>query len=519
MKKLILAAIFILGFLLRFYLLGQVPASLYWDEASLGYNGYSIATTLHDEHGEFLPIQRFIAFGDYKPPVYIYAAAGAIKLFGLTEFAIRLPSAVSGLLLVLVTYLLAKQLFGKEKTALVSALLIAVSPWSIQMSRAAFEANLATFLSGLGAYFFLRKKLIFASVCFALSLYTFNSHRIFVPLFVVALSIINFRQIFREWKKYLIFYVLCFILILPAVPHLLSREGSLRFQEVAWVNDLAPIIESNDRIALDNNVWWSKLIHNRRLVYAGEFIKHYTDHFRADFLFFSGDMNGKLSIQTVGELYWLDLPFLLAGVYLLMRNRSKTSLILFSWLALAPVPAAFARETPHALRILQILPVPQILVAYGLVGLLKKRKLLISFIGFLLAISVFAYLHDYYIHYPKYYAMDWQYGYEQVVAAVNKVQNNYDYVSITNTYGRPYIYFLLYSAYPPTKYWQTRNVDRDWYGFWYVHSFDKYIFDGKIPSQGKGLFVQEPEIVPKEAKVLDTIKNPLGQTVFVLYEK
>ena len=98
--KIILGLIVFLAFVLRLYQLGNVPVSLYWDEASLGYNAYSIATTLHDEHGEFLPYSRFIAFGDYKPPGYIYIDALAVKLLGLSEFSTRLPSAMTGIILV-----------------------------------------------------------------------------------------------------------------------------------------------------------------------------------------------------------------------------------------------------------------------------------------------------------------------------------------------------------------------------------------------------------------------------------
>jgi hypothetical protein len=40
---------------------------LTWDEASLGYNAWSIALTGRDEHAKFLPYDAFAAFGDYKP--------------------------------------------------------------------------------------------------------------------------------------------------------------------------------------------------------------------------------------------------------------------------------------------------------------------------------------------------------------------------------------------------------------------------------------------------------------------
>src|SRR4030067_1088650 len=88
-ERLILATIVLVAALLRFYKLGSNPPSLYWDEASLGYNAYSILKTGRDEHGEKLPIDRFIAFGDYKPPLYIYSAVGFIKAFGLNEFSVR----------------------------------------------------------------------------------------------------------------------------------------------------------------------------------------------------------------------------------------------------------------------------------------------------------------------------------------------------------------------------------------------------------------------------------------------
>ena len=109
-SRYVLFLIILLAFFLRIYKLGSVPPSLYWDEASLGYNAYSILKTARDEHGKFLPLTNFAAFGDYKPPGYIYAAVPSIAIFGLNEFAIRFPSAFFGTLTVFLTYFLAKKL-------------------------------------------------------------------------------------------------------------------------------------------------------------------------------------------------------------------------------------------------------------------------------------------------------------------------------------------------------------------------------------------------------------------------
>ena len=135
----ILFLIILFGAFLRLFDLGKNPPGLYWDEVSLGWNAYSILKTGMDEHGRFFPLDTFYAFGDYKPPAYVYASVPTIALFGLNEFAVRLPSALAGIGLILVTYFLTEELFNRKAISLLSAFLISISPWSITLSRVAFE--------------------------------------------------------------------------------------------------------------------------------------------------------------------------------------------------------------------------------------------------------------------------------------------------------------------------------------------------------------------------------------------
>ncbi len=518
-KQILLISILLLAFVLRFYQLGKVPPSLYWDEVSLGYNAYSIATTLRDEHGVFLPHDSFAAFGDYKPIGYIYAAAPFVKIFGLTEVAVRLPSAIAGILLVLASYLLVTELTRNRKWALLTALFIAVSPWSLQMSRAAFEANLATCFTAFGVWFFLqaRRNPIFyflSSIFFAGAMYTFNSHRVFVPLLVAAMSLIFIKDILRRWKGAVFFYLTILLLLLPLVPHLLSPEGKLRFNEVAWMNDVSIVETANKNIADNNNALWAKIVYNRRVLYAGEFLRHYLDHYRFDFLFQTGDINPRLSTRAVGEMYLFDFPLVILGIFSLIKKHNKTAFLILAWLILGPVPAAFARETPHALRTLNVLPVPQIIAAIGAVQLfksLKQLKFLKILISVSLSISVFLYLQNYYFVYPEKYSGDWQYGYKQMVEYVAAAQKDYDYIDVTNHYGRPYIYFLFYNRYDPQKYWQSRQASRDQFGFWSVAGFDKYIFNNK-PLKGKILYIRAPEESNGGRKIVKQLDS------FILYE-
>src|SRR5271154_1886478 len=135
----LLTLVVLLAAFLRFYQLGINPPSLTWDEVAWGYNAYAVGIDGKDEFGHFLPYTSFISFGDYKPPVYAYLTVIPVWLFGLTEFAVRFPSALFGTLTILVTYFLVKEIFQghettrkyKEYIALMSALVLAVSPWNI----------------------------------------------------------------------------------------------------------------------------------------------------------------------------------------------------------------------------------------------------------------------------------------------------------------------------------------------------------------------------------------------------
>ena len=110
-QKLTLIIIILLGFLLRVYKLDIRPLGFTWDEAALGYNAYSLLLTGRDEHKQFFPVV-FKSFGDYKPGLYVYLTVPSIKLFGLNEFATRLPSAIFGSLLIVMIYLLTLRLFS-----------------------------------------------------------------------------------------------------------------------------------------------------------------------------------------------------------------------------------------------------------------------------------------------------------------------------------------------------------------------------------------------------------------------
>jgi 4-amino-4-deoxy-L-arabinose transferase-like glycosyltransferase len=551
--KILLLLIVILAGVLRFYKLGEIPSALSWDEVAQGYNAYSILKTGRDEFGRFLPRDYLESFGDFKPVLYTYAAIIPVKIYGLNEFSTRFPSAFFGTLTVLLTYFLGTEIFyksnSKKSLGLLSAFFLAISPWHIQMSRAAFEANLGLFWVVLGVFLIIRglnwdrKSIILSAIPFAAVFYTFNSTRVFIPIFLAAMAFLYIRQWFKLWK-YAFAAIFLFQLLLTFItPHLLSDQAKLRFREVNIFADLAPVELSNARIAVDDNTWWSKILHNRRWMYTLEFLRHYSDNLNLKFLFLHGDGNPKFSIQDVGQEYLVNLPFFIIGLFLLFKKYPNGAKIIIPWLLIGIIPAATARETPHALRILQTLPTWQIIIAIGWLEFFQwvknKKDVIPAKAGIhlnrfrieygmtgiaiiLLLINFFWYLHNYYAHYPKEFASEWQYGYKQALEYIKSEYQNYDKIAITDNIGRPYIYTLFYNQYSPEFFRATAVIERDAFGFVKVKGFYKYLFGNantlKFPPGERILVVASPKDVPAGKKIKQVVNLPKGDPVLTIYE-
>lgn len=537
--KILLILILLLAFALRFYQLGQNPLSLSWDEASIGYNAYSIAQTLKDEHGRFLPYDYFSAFGDYKPPVAIYLTAVSVKLFGLTEWAVRMPSALLGVLTVLLVFLLAEELrkIFKSKSltsyfSLLTSIILAISPWHTLLSRQMFEANIATFFIVFAVYLFIKainsNKYLFipSAVLFALSLYTFNSPRVFVPILLLGLVIFFFKDIKKQFKWFLVFSILFLVVLIPLIPHLKSPLGQLRFKEVNIFSNPGVVETANLKMATDNNDFVSKIVHNRRVGYLLLYLNHYFDHFDIDYLFFHGDINPKFSTRATGQMFLIEALFIVLGLYFLFTKEKKLGLFMLFWLLAGLIPASTARETPHALRSEVSLPMWQMISAAGLYYLFtliksKWRNLILIIVSVLLIWEIVVYLHNYYVHYPKEYSQDWQIGYKTAANRVQPLMSDYDKIWVSEKYGRPYIFFLLYQKTDPSYFQNNQNTTVDSFGFYHVNGFGKYSF-GKLEldkfKNQKTLLIGAPEEIPATSRKIDEINNLRGDKELVIAE-
>lgn len=530
MKKtyLWLGLILALAAFLRFYELGNNPPALDWDEASLGYNAYSLLKTGKDEFGRPWPVS-IRSFEDYKPAVYTYLTIPSVAVLGLTEFAVRLPSAVFGWLTIIASYLLVKEMWQNEKLALLVSFLLAISPWHLQFSRVAFEANMAmlfviagiwSFCKGLksGAWF------IVAAIFFVLSFYTYHSPRLVVPLLLLGWAVYFRKQMWEKRRWVAAGSIIGFLLLTPFFIEITS-VGRARLGSVTVVKPEEQLAESIHHIEYDQSRGdlIGKLLHNRRIVYTLAIVKGYLDHFNLDFLFLTGDAPDRHHARDMGMLYLWEGPFILIGILSLLN---KQNLPLLWWFLVAPAASALTTGTPHAVRALTYLPIYQIFTSVGLIRLLgrirrlilnKKLSLAVTVVGLMLiTINVYYYLESYYIHTPVEAAKVWQFGYKQVVAEINKYENEVEKVIVTYAYDQPHVYVLFYKQINPGWY-QSQVVGKEVKRF--ERSFGKYEFRNinwaKEQFLTNALLIGTPNEIPESTVgIVENIHFPDGTIAF-----
>lgn len=537
-SRLILFLIILLAFILRFYKLGEVPPSLNWDETAHGYNAFSILNTGRDEYGYKFPLS-FRSFDDYKPPLYTYLVVPSVAIFGLTDLAVRFPSAFIGVLAVLATYLMVLELFKRKTIALLSSFFLCISPWHLQFSRVAFETNSAIFFSVFGTFAFLKgtqsenKKiaiwLSIAAIAFGLNLFMYHNARVFIPIFSLAL-LIPFKKFLIQNKKYLVIpAVITVTSIILLIPIIFSISGQLRFKGTAIFFDQSPVFKSSDLIEDDrksNQELIGRILHNRRLVYIPILVDNYLSHLKPTFLFFTADMERHHAPQ-MGLLYLWDLPFILAGIYFLISKKlpGYSKAIVFWWFLTAPIASSVTWGVPHSLRSEIYLPTFQIFIALGIYYLYKNirnKKLFVTFVSLALMANVSFYLHMYYSHMSVDFSKSWLYGRREAALFSDSIKSGYERVIVSTSLEQPHEFWLYYLKYDPSTYLAEGGTVSG--GFLENRNkFDKYQFrpidfeNQKL--EAKTLFVGTPKDFPSGVNIIKQINYLNGEpAIYVVGE-
>ncbi len=490
----LLVGIVVLAGVLRMTDLAENPPGFYADEASVGYNAYTVLHTGRDERGLLLPI-FFPAFGEHRPPVFVYSAMPFIGALGLTETAVRLTGATYGTLTVLAVFLLASTLFGK-RVGLGAAFLLAVTPWHIHYSRTGFELITFPFFFSIAITLFLvglnRPRMLAASVIVGVvTLYTYWSAWLMVPLTVAGLALLYRDRLVAHRRSLARMGIIVGVLAIPFVVNLVTGGvGRLEHSSV---------------IASDAGVLGAPL----------RVISGYFSYFSLSFLVSEGDQGPILRhyLPGHGQLYGFMVVLVIVGAIRAAVRHDRAALVLLGLLLMYPLPGALSDSSPISSRTIFGSVVLAMTAAYGAAGLaslltgrLRRQRWAADAVVAMAVVALALWgLGGYvrgYEEYPEVAAgfWGWQSGPREVVGTFAEAQDEYDDLVLDWEFNSADIFLKFYAP----------------------DGCDGCVSGGMnlLDRTRRQLFALKPEHITAgvEYEVLGVVDYPNGQRAFVIFE-
>ena len=451
-----------MAFILRTYRLQDIPTGLFLDEISAAYYPFLY------QHGllslSFGSIISYLLTGTF----FTYSLAGP------SPFFIRLPADLFGTLLVFVVYLLSKEMFFSKKVSMLSALLIAISPWGFHFSRfQALDSSYVLFFTTALLFVYKginnsdnddnkknKKRFVWyclGSLMLGLTADIFSSAAVFVPLFIVILLLLylpkkiplllNIRTIIITPKAIGKITIIVAIFLLTYSPVFIDY--------ILHSSSTAVIVTRYSTYSHSQNIFdWFRMIFERARV-----------HLSPGFLIFTAPSTHDLGFQetmgqrgllrysptTYGELNYIAIllyPGILLLVYEAVKNRRRSYAVLLGWIICYSIVSGIAYfDNPSPGR--NIVGMPALVITIALfIDFLAKRTLsrlvqmknnviisrlanyikpiTVVLLAALVVIPTSLFLYEYYVVYPAQSAKVFDYGYKDIA----------NFLSDNNLWGR-----------------------------------------------------------------------------------
>lgn len=408
----LLAGILIVAAFFRLYHLPSAPPGLYPDEA---VNAYNAATA--NRTGEY---RAYYPENNGREGLFINIQAFTLRALGAIDpayarepWALRLPSAIFGILTVLGVFLLGRALFG-DAAGLLAAFFAATSVWHIIFSRIGFRAVMAPFFLTYAfaflmiAYLKLRDAGVVAGhgvrelknavviaaarvrsysrpimlaaaggVFFGLGFYSYIAYRA-APLILIPFAV-YFRKEQGAWRVLAAFLAAAFIAALPIGLYYLNHPADFlgRASQVSVFSSQTPFRDLGANIAKTVAMF-----------------------------FVYGDPNWRHNYAGAPQLFLPVAILFAAGMWFALRERKQFPFaVLLAWLGATALPVVISNEgIPHALRAIVMFP-PAMLIA-GRAGVRMwdwlERRVAVSWRYALLgAFTALLALQAYYVYFTR----------------------------------------------------------------------------------------------------------------------
>ncbi|MCI0531836.1 MAG: hypothetical protein L0Y74_07815, partial [candidate division Zixibacteria bacterium] len=320
---------------------------------------------------------------------------------------------------------------------------MAISPWSIQLSRGAFEANLASCLLPLSLAAFLAGKAYSGVILLAINLFSYHSARL------VSLPVVGLTYIITRFKLNRGILILFALLVVPTFFSFNSRVSDVGIWSPtdSWSAVSDRRFESINSGVPDPI---ARLFSNKAGYLIDEIWSRYSSYYSPQFLFSSGPAESTYGmLQGRGVIYLIEVVFILSFVVMAIRFPGKPTLLLLLLLFLLPIPASLAKGPGYAAnRAVIMLPVLIIIISSGLVYFLnlfkKQKKLFVTLLVCTLYLFHFTFfLEDYFIHGPRQLARGMLFGYRELFSRALPIADTYSAVRVSRSLSEPHIYYAF----------------------------------------------------------------------------
>jgi len=425
-----------------------------------------------------------LAIEDVHPPLYYIALKGWTWLFGITDFSMRSLSAMFGIALVPLAYLLTKELSNNKLTPYLVCTVIACNPFLIDYSQEARSYSMLAFLVLLSGYFLykamskspLKFNIIWLAFSFSLSV-GFLTHYIFsfgvLSMALILLGYLKYRNLFSRENIMKVAILVTKVSIIPAITFLL------------WFPTLKPQIGTA-------NLWWvpeAQFSFIPRSLYA---------------FLFGVDIHawGVPPVNEVSRVLSSDIisfigyTLLIAvGIYVLIKSRNKISLVYPLLMGIIPiigviVASIYFKKNLYVERFLIGWGVFLILFMVTLISKIKNKTIVIAIIGFYLLTVIFM---------PK---PARNFGYRELKAFMKNIDKT--------------VVFADAGEFVVAKYYMGKKLSKQikLYDFKHGNGFDSWVVIDK--GEILGSLPLEPYVIVSHKPLDESVSRKVGE--FHIYE-
>src|SRR3990167_11072855 len=340
-----------------FYQFVEIPKNLHFDEVEFA----KLALSLRDRG--YIPYSP-MATG--HATLYFYILLFSQNLFGISTFALRFPSALFGVINVMLIYILMRQIFKNDKhqafISFAAALIFISMRWYFNFARFSFEVTFLLMLELSSLIFIILYKknkknsaLVLSGIFAGLAYNSYTAGRLFValPLFLLLFEMFKDKKFALKWKNWrpLFIFLIPFLILIMPITIYLSQNRDIRIYQLFMV--------MNDKMELSEKI---------AFVWAN--IKKTFAMFN-----FKGDPNGVHNFPNKPALNpILGILFVIGlGISFWKWKKFANSLFLvYFFISILPTLLVYPWENPHMLRTFTALPAIAYFIAVAMQFLIEK---------------------------------------------------------------------------------------------------------------------------------------------------